>query len=130
MRGASPLENRMSEELRCFRCGESLTALTPPISRQDQCPSCSIYLHVCRMCVYFDVNVPKQCREDDAEDVTDKEKLNFCDWYQPTSTAFDSGRKREADHARSQLDSLFGEADSTSEPSASDESSAAEDLFK
>lgn len=120
----------MSEELRCFRCGESLAALTPPISRQDECPSCFIYLHVCRMCVNFDVDVPRQCREDDAEDVTDKEMLNVCDWYKPSATAFDSGRKREADHARSQLDSLFGDAESTAESSASDELSAAEDLFK
>lgn len=120
----------MSEELRCYRCGEPLAALTPPISRQDQCPSCSVYLHVCRMCGYFDVNVPRQCREDDAEDVTDKEKLNFCEWYEPSPNAFDAARKRDADKARSRLDSLFGDPDAAGDDAPDDASSAAEDLFK
>ena len=85
----------MPDELRCYRCGASLEKLTPPLSRQDECPGCSVYLHVCRMCVHFDASVPKQCREDDAEEVLDKEKLNFCDWFKASADAFDPARKQE-----------------------------------
>ena len=103
----------MSQELLCFRCGASLAALTLPLSRRDQCPHCSADLHVCRMCAHFDRNVPRQCREDGAEDVTDKERPNFCDWFVPGDAAFDAQRKSEADAARSALDALFGDADET-----------------
>ena len=80
-----------------------------PLSRQDECPGCGNYLHVCKMCVFFDPRVPRQCREDGAEDVRDKERLNFCDWFKPSEAAFDAGRKAEEDEARAALESLFGD---------------------
>ena len=97
----------MAHSLRCFRCGESLAALSLPLSRQDECPSCRNYLHVCRMCVNFDPNVARQCREDGAEDVRDKDRPNFCDWFKPGEDVFDAGRKDEEDAARAALDALF-----------------------
>ena len=119
----------MSDVLSCYRCGASLTELTPPISRQDQCPDCFNYLHVCKMCVYFDADVPRQCREDDAEEVIDKEKLNFCDWYVASANAFDAGRADEATRAQKQLDALFGDGSQDDAP-ADDALQAAEDLFR
>ena len=119
----------MAETLYCFRCGESLAALTPPMSRQDVCPSCSCFLHVCRMCVNFDPHVVTLCREEDAEEVFDKEKANFCDWYSPSSSAFNPSGKRADEKARSAADALFmgGATDSNDND---EEVSAAEDLFK
>jgi len=98
----------MSENFLCYRCGESLAALSLPFSRQDECPKCQNYLHVCKMCVYFDPRVPRQCREDGAEDVRDKDRLNFCDWFKPSNTAFDKSRKNEEDAARAAAEDLFG----------------------
>ena len=98
----------IAEDLYCFRCGESLGGLTPPISRQDACPSCGCHLHVCRMCVDFDPDVPAQCREDDAEEVFDKEKSNFCDWFKPSPDAFDAKSKRADDTSRTAAEALFG----------------------
>ena len=118
----------MHEELRCYRCGESLAALTLPISRQDQCPSCGNYVHVCRMCVNFDPYVARQCREDDAEEVFDKEKPNFCDWYVPSADAFDGANKRKENKARSELSVLFGEA-ADGDDDGEDPAKAAENLF-
>ena len=99
----------MAHSIACYRCGESLATLTLPLSRQDQCPACSADLHVCKMCVHFDRNVPRQCREDGAEDVTEKERTNFCDWFKPSDTAFDPSRKAEADAAQDALAALFGD---------------------
>jgi len=119
----------MSVELSCYRCGASLAELTPPLSRQDECPSCAVYLHVCRMCDLFDAHVPKQCREDDAEEVTEKERPNFCDWFTPGVIAFDAKRAGDAAKARVGLAELFGEG---KEPQAEKDQSQsdAEDLFK
>ena len=119
----------MSDELSCYRCGASLAELTPPLSRQDECPSCAVYLHVCRMCEFFAAHVPKQCTEDDAEEVSDKEKPNFCDWFKPVKVVFDAKRANEANKAQAGLAALFGEGEG---PAAEDNGqlSDAEDLFR
>ena len=98
----------MSHNIACFRCGSSLAALSLPLSRRDQCPQCNADLHVCRMCLNFDSAVPRQCREDGAEDVKEKERPNFCEWFKPSPNAFDPGRKSEADAAKAALAALFG----------------------
>ena len=99
----------MSHNIACYRCGASLAALSLPLSRQDQCPGCGADLHVCKMCLHFDERVPRKCREDGAEDVTEKERPNFCDWFKPSDKAFDPSRKSEADAAKDALAALFGD---------------------
>ncbi|MFQ5634792.1 MAG: hypothetical protein ACE5G3_05635 [Gammaproteobacteria bacterium] len=126
----------MSEPLECYRCGASLDALTLPLSRQDQCPDCSVYLHCCRMCGFFDPGVAEQCREDDAEEVNNKEGANFCDYFAPRPGAYDPGYAGADRQARSQLDGLFAaSADEASEAGGGGEDrddtlDAAEDLFR
>ena len=97
----------MAHNIHCYRCGASLEALSLPFSRQVECPGCGNYLQVCKMCVHYDRNVPRQCREDGAEDVKEKDRLNFCDWYKPSERAFDADRKADEDQARAALDALF-----------------------
>ena len=112
--------------------------LSLPLLRQDQCPECFVYVHCCRMCEFFDPGVAEQCREDDAEEVKNKEGANFCDYFRPIAGAHDSSYVSAETQARSQLDSMFGatEEDST-EGSSIDEGDgddgslgAAEDLFR
>ncbi len=118
----------MSDPIHCFRCGASLAALSLPLSRQDCCPGCGVYLHVCKMCAQYDPAVPDECREDDAEEVSDKERPNFCDWFEATAGAFDAAAKRRADAAGAALDALFGgEAEV---PDADDGLTEAEKLFR
>ena len=97
----------MKHNIACFRCGASLSHLSLPLTRRDQCPECSVELHVCKMCVHFDPAAPAQCREDDAEDVKEKELAKFCEWFTPSEKAFDPERKSEADVAREALEAMF-----------------------
>ena len=118
-----------SSELSCWRCGAGLARLSLPITRRDMCPECASEIHACRMCVHYDPGVPRQCREDDAEDVFEKERLNFCDWFVPRKDAFDAAAKAEADRSRQVLDALFGDGDT--EPEATDSAlDDAEKLFR
>ena len=119
----------MTDSLQCYRCGAALEALSLPLSRQDQCPDCFVYLHCCRMCTYFDPGIAEQCREDDAEEVKNKENANFCDYFRPDSAAHDPRYVSEEARARSQLDTLFGDAD-RDDSGPDDQLGAAEDLFK
>ncbi len=119
----------MSAEIVCYRCGESLAKLTPPFSRRDMCPACSAHVHVCRMCEHFDPQMLGQCREEEAEEVLDKEKVNFCEWFEPRPNAFDAERADDHARAQSQLAALFGDGEAAASD-ADDAVKPAEDLFK
>ena len=81
------------------------------------------------MCEFFNPDVPKQCTEDDAEEVIEKERLNFCEWYKACATAFDPQQAAEGTRARSELASLFG-AEESAKPDDNVSLRDAEDLFK
>lgn len=119
----------MGQTLICYRCGASLASLSLPLGRIDECPECTIQLHVCRMCRFYDPQVAKQCREDDAEEVRDKARPNFCDYFNPSADAHDSSFAAAESQSRDQLDDLFGDGGDGGE-SDDDAAGAAEDLFK
>ena len=121
--------------LSCYRCGSSLELLTLPLSRLDLCPSCSVELHVCRMCAHYAPTKPDACDEEDAIEVTNKTAANFCDYFDPDAEAFDGREKRAEDRARGELAALFGDGESDAETpdsgsAADDELSEAERLFR
>jgi len=97
----------VAHELRCYRCGESLAALSLPLTRLDECPKCRAQLHVCRMCERFAPRLPKGCTEDDAPDVRDKKSANFCDYFRPSAKAYDPSELTAEQAAKAQLDALF-----------------------
>lgn len=119
----------MVQALQCYRCGASLADLGLPLGRLDECPECTVQLHVCRMCQYYDPAVTKQCREDDAEEVREKARANFCDYFKPSATAHDPAFAAADVRARSQLDTLFGDG-GDGDADGDDAAGAAEDLFK
>ena len=97
----------MSNPLHCYRCGTSLAALTLPFARLDECPSCRVHLHVCRMCERFAPRLPKGCNEEDAPEVRDKKNANFCDYFKPSPKAFNPAEQQAEQAAKTQLDALF-----------------------
>jgi hypothetical protein len=97
----------MTDTLACWKCGADLNRLPLPLGRRAECPACRTGLHVCRMCRHYDPGKARQCREPMAEEVKDKTRANFCEWFQPRPDACspaDSGK----DGARAALDGLFG----------------------
>ncbi len=97
----------MAHDIRCYRCGTSLAALSLPFGRADECPKCRVELHVCRMCERFTTRNQKGCTEEDAPDVRDKKSANFCDYFKPTPRAFDGAEQQAEQAARTALDDLF-----------------------
>lgn len=96
------------ESLNCWHCGTHLDAIPLPIGRREECPHCSSSLHVCRMCDFYDTAASKRCREPMADEVTDKERANFCDYFRPHA-GLTADADREAANARAKLAALFGE---------------------
>ena len=125
----------MTDALECYRCGTSLEELTLPLRRLEQCPNCEVELHVCRMCVHYAPSRPKQCAEDDAEEVANKTAANFCDFYGPAKGRLDASLLSAHERANAQLDALFGTsgsavADPASRTEADEGLAGAESLFK
>lgn len=60
------------------------------------------------MCEFHDTSVAKSCREPVAEEVTDKERANFCDYFRARPGVHAAGGAGEADAARAKLEAMFG----------------------
>jgi len=90
----------------CFFCGNNLN-LSPEVGRREECPKCHSDVHVCKNCHFYDRNSYNECREPQAEPVKEKDRSNFCDYFQ-----------------------LSGKSGSTSGSSKEDLKAKAEALFK
>jgi hypothetical protein len=98
----------MKHNLVCWKCGADLEHLSLPLSRRDECARCRAELHVCRMCVDYDPSVAKHCREPTAEEVSDKTRANFCDFFVPRPGAYVAPDTGSVAQARLELEKLFG----------------------
>lgn len=118
------------EGLVCWKCGASLEQLSLPLRRLEECTACGAELHACRLCEFYDPGVAKACREPVAEEVKDKSRANFCDYFRPRAGAWD-GTTPAQDAARAALESLFGDAPGQAAGSSPEDEARArlEELF-
>lgn len=66
----------------CYKCGKPLSdSFQVMVSRSDSCPHCMADIRCCKMCQFYDPRAYNDCRESNADRVTEKEKANFCDYY-------------------------------------------------
>jgi hypothetical protein len=107
----------------CWKCGTSLAQLSLPLQRLDECKKCSAELHACKLCEWYSIDVAKHCREPIAEEVKDKERANFCDYFKPRENAYSDAGMTAAAKAKADLAALFGGGaqTSTSTTSAADQ---------
>lgn len=108
----------------CWKCGASLAELSLPLRRLDECKRCTAELHVCKLCEWYSIAVAKHCREPIAEEVKDKERANFCDYFKPKPGAYSNAGTDAATKAKADLDGLFGGVQSAAQPSAADKARA------
>jgi hypothetical protein len=85
--------------LSCHACGREML-VGEKILRRDECPRCGKDLRCCRNCRHFDPGVHNQCREVVAEWVADKERGNFCEYFDPAASPRQVDRRGAEDAAR------------------------------
>ena len=73
----------------CYQCKKSLD-IDYKIGFREECPHCSADLHTCFNCQFYDESAYNSCREPSAEKVKDKERNNYCEYFQF------SGKKRDS----------------------------------
>lgn len=71
-------------DLVCWKCGAALGDEPLPVQRLAECRRCGAELHVCRMCEFYDTAVAEECRESGTDPPRDKDRANFCDYFQPS----------------------------------------------
>ena len=114
--------------LTCWKCGTAIGEIPLPLGRMAKCRSCNADLHTCRMCVFFDRTVSRQCREPIAEEVKDKTRSNFCGYLQPNPGAYTEKDETGPRAAQEKLDALFGLSPGPESPSPSDPDDARQKL--
>ena len=121
-----------TENLVCWKCGASLDEVPKPISRYAECLTCRVELHVCRLCRFYDTSVAQDCREPMADEVKDKTRANFCEFFEPRADAFAADSSAGDTGNTDALNALFGAA-GEAEPGARESSDphrqALDDLF-
>lgn len=98
------------EGLLCWNCSRA-TGLMGRAARMDSCDNCLADLRCCRGCRHFDPTRRSQCRETISQPVGNKEKSNFCDFFQnrdafkrPGGVSSEKGDKADR---KSNFDDLF-----------------------
>jgi hypothetical protein len=79
------------------------------MARAEACDRCGWDARVCLNCVFYSKNSYRECVEEQAELVKDKDKRNFCSYFQ-SNVGNGAASQSGTDHSNP-LDQLFGGQD-------------------
>jgi hypothetical protein len=94
----------------CHNCKKEVE-IEGKIMREELCPYCNAYLHCCMNCKFYDEYAHNKCREPRSEWVSDREKGNFCTYFQPRDSEQDQSAQDRRKDAEEKLKKLFGKKD-------------------
>jgi len=81
----------------CWSCGADFKA--SDYGRETNCLKCSRPTRVCLNCRWYAPSRPNACEEPIAEPVMEKDRSNFCNFFEPaTSKGESSESKSDPDH--------------------------------
>lgn len=90
----------------CAFCNKKIS-MKDKVMRQDTCPHCDRDLRCCKQCNFYDPHAYNDCREVNAERITDKERSNFCEYYIPKGVKGAPGGVNRTADAKKALEALF-----------------------
>ena len=88
-------------KVQCAYCHKTIDLESLHVGRRDECPHCSADLHSCKACKFYDTTAYNECREPMADRITEKEKSNFCDYYQIKT---EHGATSQEDHLKAAME--------------------------
>ncbi len=81
----------------CWSCGLELK--TSDYGRETNCLQCGKPTRVCLNCRWYDASKANACSEPMAEEVKEKDRPNFCDFFEPEIKAQGAAQgKTDADY--------------------------------
>jgi len=97
----------------CAKCGFA-NQLPDSVSRRDSCEKCLNDLHSCVHCKFYERGSYNDCRENRAERVLEKDRANYCDYFEAKSAALSGSAKTDEKPqptARELAEALFKKKD-------------------
>lgn len=91
----------------CHFCGHPV-AEGERIYRTSTCSSCGRDLKICLNCRFYSPGAHWDCQESISEPVRDKERANFCEFFQLGGSAAGGRPKDKSGEARDEFRRLFG----------------------
>jgi len=88
----------------CWHCNAGLTR--HEYGRETNCLACGKPTRVCRNCRWYAPGRPNQCEEPVAEPIQDKQRANYCEFFESTRET-GGGEAAEADAQRQAAEELF-----------------------
>jgi hypothetical protein len=88
----------------CYKCGSAIPESN--LGRRDACEKCGADTRCCRNCRQYDRARNNECREEQAGRQVDKEKGNFCEWFQAREGGADISGPTKMD-LKNAADALF-----------------------
>ncbi len=92
----------------CWYCS---TALSPHgLGHEDECLSCGRDTRVCRNCRFYHPSSYNGCSEPQSERILEKERANFCDFFQPGSSTLGQSQEQDRimrENAKKAAEALF-----------------------
>lgn len=87
----------------CHKCSAELEIdKRVAVSREAECPSCKADVKACLNCRFYDKGKSSQCAEPRAEYTANKERANFCSFFE-----LKEGGKAKGDSAKRNAADLF-----------------------
>ena len=90
----------------CFSCGNNLN-LGSEVGRREECSRCHADVHVCKNCHFYDRSAYNECREPQADVVKEKDRANFCDYFQLSHGSSSGTQGPTAADLKAQAEALF-----------------------
>ncbi len=90
----------------CFRCNAP-NEIQDRIGLRDTCVQCDADLHCCRNCRHYSRSAHNQCNEPQAEWVRDKDRANYCDYFEPRRGGRGEEDSNRAQDAKARFEDLF-----------------------
>jgi hypothetical protein len=73
----------MAIQFLCFSCQKEMQFSNAKIGFREECPNCRADVHVCKNCHFYDPKAYNECREPSADVVREKDRANYCEYFQP-----------------------------------------------
>lgn len=90
----------------CYNCGEEFDV---KVYRNTECYNCGKDAKVCLNCKFYSPGSHWDCNETISETVGEKDRANFCDFFELTSNFKGFSDNNKEDKAKKSFDSLFGD---------------------
>ncbi|MCJ8276993.1 MAG: hypothetical protein HRT44_09445 [Bdellovibrionales bacterium] len=91
----------------CFSCGTK-AEFPDKVGLREECEKCMADLHVCKNCRLYDETAYNECKEPSAEVCREKERANYCDYFEVGDGTFEKSNK---DDLLAAAEALFAKKD-------------------